>query len=214
MKIFTKRTAVVLVAVIATQMIIAVTIASVTLAKSETVQTKIVRLKQKIKVSSARVELYKDKKKQFLGKMAKIRTLIGLMPKGKLKNVLQRNYNHLKQRVEGCNQRVEMYKGKTKKLKNSIKRFKVLASAKIVVGKASWYGGGPREHAMTAAMRGFRGRKVRVTNLSNGRSVVVLVNDYGPAKWTGRVIDLSKASFARLGSLGSGVLGKVKLEIY
>ena len=70
-------------------------------------------------------------------------------------------------------------------------------------GLASWYGPGfhgkrtasgeiYNMHAMTAAHRTLPfGSKVRVTNKSNGKSVVVKINDRGPFK-SGRVIDLSK----------------------
>ncbi len=44
---------------------------------------------------------------------------------------------------------------------------------------------------------------VRVTNLDNGRSMVVRVNDRGPFL-KGRIIDLSRASAARLGFVDRG----------
>lgn len=56
------------------------------------------------------------------------------------------------------------------------------------------------------------GTKVIVTNLSNGRNVVVTINDRGPhAK--GRIIDVSQAAAKELGIVGSGV-GKVRIEAY
>lgn len=59
--------------------------------------------------------------------------------------------------------------------------------------------------AMTAAHRSLPfGTKVRVTNLKNGRSVVVRINDRGPFV-RGRVIDVSKAAASELGFTGSGV---------
>lgn len=84
----------------------------------------------------------------------------------------------------------------------------------MMVGEASWYGGGNRNWALTAAMRGYRGRRVKVVNLSNGRTVYVRINDYGPATWTGRVIDLSRAAFSRIGSTRQGVIPRVKLYVY
>lgn len=83
-------------------------------------------------------------------------------------------------------------------------------------GKASWYGPGfeGRRTAsgdrydpsdMTAAHRDLPfGSKVRVTNIENGRSVVVEINDRGPYK-AGRVIDLSKGAAKRLGMVEDGV---------
>lgn len=52
---------------------------------------------------------------------------------------------------------------------------------------------------------------LKVTNVDNGKTVIVRVNDRGPFI-TGRVIDLSKAAFQEIGYLGSGVL-KVEYEI-
>lgn len=50
--------------------------------------------------------------------------------------------------------------------------------------------------------------KVRVTNLQNGRSVIVLVNDRGPFR-KGRLIDLSQGAAKKIGIKG---LAKVKVE--
>lgn len=52
---------------------------------------------------------------------------------------------------------------------------------------------------------------LRVTNLSNGKTVEVRVNDRGPFVAT-REIDLSKAAAVKLGMIGTGT-AKVKLEI-
>ena len=80
------------------------------------------------------------------------------------------------------------------------------------VGHASWYALHSRTasgeqmdpSAMTAAHRSLPfGTKVLVENLSNGRSVVVRINDRGPFVG-GRIIDVSKAAASSLGMLGSG----------
>lgn len=55
------------------------------------------------------------------------------------------------------------------------------------------------------------GTKVKVTNIQNGKSVVVRVNDRGPFVKT-REMDLSKAAAAKLGMIKSGT-AKVNLEI-
>lgn len=47
--------------------------------------------------------------------------------------------------------------------------------------------------------------RVRVTNAANGKSVVVRINDRGPYV-SGRCLDLSRAAFAAIASLGSGVI--------
>jgi len=49
------------------------------------------------------------------------------------------------------------------------------------------------------------GTKVRVTNLQNGRSVEVRVNDRGPTV-SGRIIDLSYAAARRLGAIATGTI--------
>ena len=67
-------------------------------------------------------------------------------------------------------------------------------------------------HAMTAAHRTLPfGTLVKVTNLSNGKSTVVRVNDRGPYVGN-RVIDLSVAAAKEIGSTGSGT-ARVNLEV-
>ena len=65
---------------------------------------------------------------------------------------------------------------------------------------------------MTAAHRTLPfGTRVRVTNLDNGRHVVVRINDRGPyAK--GRVLDLSRAAARQLGFVQVGV-AHVRLDV-
>ena len=82
-------------------------------------------------------------------------------------------------------------------------------------GIASWYGtkfhGGRTSDgetydmfAMTAASKVLPlPCYVRVTNLQNGQSVIVKVNDRGPFV-ANRIIDLSYAAAARIGMLGTG----------
>jgi rare lipoprotein A len=97
------------------------------------------------------------------------------------------------------------------------KRYYVLATADgyEATGVASWYGptfNGSRTadgdrynmYAMTAAHKTLPlPCYVRVTNLSNGRSVVVKVNDRGPFV-ANRLIDLSYVAAAKLGMLATG----------
>jgi rare lipoprotein A len=65
---------------------------------------------------------------------------------------------------------------------------------------------------LTAAHRTLAfGTRVRVTNLDNGKSVVVRINDRGPFV-SGRVIDLSPAAARRIEMTRSGVV-PVKLEV-
>ena len=59
-------------------------------------------------------------------------------------------------------------------------------------------------NAMTAAHKSLSlGTHIRVTNVRNGRSVVVRINDRGPYV-AGRCADLSRASFAEIADLGQG----------
>lgn len=91
------------------------------------------------------------------------------------------------------------------------------------VGEASWYGwrmkgrktaNGERYDPkdMTAAHRTLPFNTiVRVTNLENDKACEVRINDRGPAKWTGRIIDLSKAAAEKLAYVKKGV-AKVRVE--
>lgn len=97
------------------------------------------------------------------------------------------------------------------------KRYFVMADAAGYVerGIASWYGPGFHDaltsngerydmYAMTAAHTSLPlPTHVQVTNLKNGRSVVVRVNDRGPFKH-GRIIDLSYTAASKLDMLREG----------
>ncbi len=91
------------------------------------------------------------------------------------------------------------------------------------LGIASWYGGyfhgrrtasGERynQNAMTAAHRHLPfGTRVRVVNLSNGRSTIVRINDRGPFI-RGRIIDLSSAAAGQIGLRSMGI-SRVRVEV-
>lgn len=94
-----------------------------------------------------------------------------------------------------------------------------------MVGYASWYGGGEKLNKYTASGEVFDpdkltcaswdypfGTKLRVTAVKSGKSVIVRVNDRGPAKRLDRIIDLSRTSFLRLAPLKKGVI-KVQIEV-
>jgi len=92
------------------------------------------------------------------------------------------------------------------------------------IGHASWYG--PAFHGkktasgedfdqneLTAAHRTLPlGSRVRVTNLTNDKSVNVEINDRGPYVG-GRIIDLSRAAAKALGMLEDG-LARVRIEVF
>jgi len=91
------------------------------------------------------------------------------------------------------------------------------------VGNASYYttreygartaSGEPlKDHALTAAHRTLPfGTRVRVTNLDNGRSVLLTITDRGPFR-KGRVIDVSRRAARKLGFLRQG-LARVRVEV-
>ena len=65
---------------------------------------------------------------------------------------------------------------------------------------------------LTAAHRTLPfGTKVRVTNLRNGESVVVTINDRGPFH-SARALDLSKAAYDEIGNLRTGTM-PIEFEI-
>ncbi len=94
------------------------------------------------------------------------------------------------------------------------------AAAKSVVGWASYYKMGKRtangEHynpnGLTAAHRSLPfGTRVLVTNLKNGKSVIVRINDRGPFI-KGRVMDLSFGAAKVVGLNQSGI-AKIKFTV-
>lgn len=103
----------------------------------------------------------------------------------------------------------------------------ILFTGKVYAYTASWYGitgdncdpwkhtktaNGEKfnESALTAASWKYRlGSYVKVTNLRNHKSIIVRINDRGPGKHLyrkGRIIDLTRASFARIAKLSDGVV--------
>jgi len=100
---------------------------------------------------------------------------------------------------------------------------KGLLQLAAATGQASWYGPGfygnrtasgevLRPGTYTAAHRSLPfGTRVRVTNLNNGRSAVVRINDRGPFTG-GRIIDLAHGAASDLGVTASGV-ATVRLEV-
>ena len=92
-------------------------------------------------------------------------------------------------------------------------RLALLASDEVMsVGQASWY---HYKNGLYAASPDFaKGTILQVTNLNNGKSVKVTVNDYGPDRslHPARVIDLDSVAFNKIASTRDGIV-KVKLEV-
>ena len=109
-------------------------------------------------------------------------------------------------------------------------RYVLPAPEKTVLnGKASWYSRrdpGIRERTanneifddtkMTCAMWGVPfNQLIKVTNIENGKSITVRVNDRGPHKRyveKGRIIDLTKNAFRQIAPLHKGLVN-IKLEM-
>jgi len=106
--------------------------------------------------------------------------------------------------------------------------YEIWQQRNIKVGLASWYSKtdpGIRKHTanmeifddteLTAAMWDIPfNQKIKVTNLENGLSVIVRVNDRGPHRRLvrqGRIIDLSKQAFLNIASLDKGLID-IQLE--
>lgn len=96
---------------------------------------------------------------------------------------------------------------------------------RVLRGSAVWYGPGWHgkrtasgerfdRHDLTAAHRSLPlGTRVRVTDLTSGRQVIVRVNDRGPyGRDRSRVIDLSEAAARELGFVDRGST-RVRLEV-
>jgi rare lipoprotein A len=93
-----------------------------------------------------------------------------------------------------------------------------------MTGVASYYGESHRGKAMangkpfnpdlmTGAMWKIPfGARVRVTNIKNGKSVVIIITDRGPAKRLNRILDVSERAARELGMIWRGT-ADVKLEI-
>ena len=96
----------------------------------------------------------------------------------------------------------------------------ISVEAMAQTGRASWYaltsktasGEWCDPNAMTAAHRSLPfGTRVKVTNLNNGREVVVRINDRGPFVG-GRVIDVTRAAAKKLGFINAGT-AQVKITV-
>ncbi len=76
-------------------------------------------------------------------------------------------------------------------------------------GHASFYASSWGE--LNASRSISRGGYAKVTNLDNGKSTIVKINDYGPQS-PERIIDLSYNSFKKIANLGQGIAHNIKVE--
>ncbi|MGA2967132.1 MAG: septal ring lytic transglycosylase RlpA family protein [Terriglobales bacterium] len=112
----------------------------------------------------------------------------------------------------------------TRRANNSKPKFPTRQARAYQVGTASWYGekfqGKQTASGEPYDMRDFTaahpslplGTFVKVTNLRNGKSVVVRINDRGPVV-DGRIIDVSDNAARVLGFRESGVQ-RVRVDLY
>lgn len=138
--------------------------------------------------------------------------------------------------IYGCSSKVPSYSSSSKRYPRGCpatmksytvdgKRYypKAVSVGYVQKGIASWYGPGFHRkktsngetysmYDSTAAHKTLpMNTKVRVTNLKNGKSMVVRINDRGPFV-DGRIIDLSKKAAINLGVHANGT-APVKLEV-
>lgn len=96
----------------------------------------------------------------------------------------------------------------------SMAPMQIVPAVRAEVGLATWYGAESSGktasgeeydvNGLTAAHRTLPlNSRIKVTNLENGRSVTLRVNDRGP-NVGGRLLDVSEAAAERLGFIGSG----------
>lgn len=80
---------------------------------------------------------------------------------------------------------------------------------KVYSGLATWYRHGD---GLTTASRDFpMGTKLRVVAVNSGKTVDVVVNDYGPQASTGNSLDLNTVAFEKIAPLGAG---KIQIKYF
>ena len=122
--------------------------------------------------------------------------------------------------IKAVNSGTDLYVASTK---TTSTKEKTSNSGSSQSGIASYYSKGldgsktasGERHHMTEMVAAHKtlpfGTRVKVTNLSNGKEVVVKINDRGPFV-KGRVIDLSYGAFSKIENPGKGIT-KVKLDV-
>jgi len=115
------------------------------------------------------------------------------------------NYNFNEEIFPGIE--IKIWKRPKPKPKIDPEPLKIVKTGEAQTGIASWYNYIPGDFCASPSYR--EGTKLLVTNLDNGKKVIVTVNDYGP--FNGPIIDLEQNAFLKLASLWEGVI-RVKIE--
>ncbi len=155
--------------------------------------------------------------------IANISLLMLLLVLGACSNKQDRLYAKLSK----GDRKLEQYQGHFKFSQDSVQKLKIKKSMKSEVGVASWYG----DHKIR---KGFHGKKTangdqfnthmltaahktlpipsvaKVTNLDNGKVLIVMINDRGPYKKS-RILDVSAEAASLLDFKHKGI-AKVKVE--
>lgn len=153
-------------------------------------------------------------------KLTTLTALVALFNVGLCASIAEAKTLNLNQTLNSNSRLAPSLAQQNRQTDSPIKRFNQQSLPTLIAssfqGQASWYGpkfhgrltaNGERfnQNAMTAAHPSLRfGTRVKVTNLNNGRSVVVRINDRGPFVG-GRVIDVSAAAARSLNMIQSGV---------
>jgi len=114
-------------------------------------------------------------------------------------------------KIDGINETLELFQFPAIQYHHSqiSKKNKIASWYDYSLQKVLW-----SKNHRTAASRDLpRYSYAKVTNIENGKSVIVFINDYGPAEYTGRDIDLSSYAFSQISNLKLG-LANVIIEPY
>jgi rare lipoprotein A len=119
-------------------------------------------------------------------------------------------FNEIKNSWQSLPTKIDWQKNKAKtEILFSYAKLALFEKPEAGKGLASWYN--QKKYIgvhgdYVASTQYPRGTKLKVTNLKNNKSVIVKVNDYGPEKWTGRIIDLEVSAFKKIAWKGTGVI--------
>ncbi len=178
----------------------------------------------KMEIEITRVEVREETKNEPI----KFKTIIGdddevgwrqekVMQKGEngTKKITYKVVYHNNKEISRKVKNSEVVKEPTEEI---IKKGTYVKIGKAHKGLASWYAQPGHLKAAFPSLTGYyaanpwlpKGSYVKVTNKISGDSIIARINDRGPFG-PGRIIDLDKAAFSAIASLGAGVVD-VKME--